>query len=104
MVAARALVILAVALLASGCGPGSTPSPDAGGGDLIVDSPQIVNGSIAAAQTCDGGDQAPEVHWSPLPTGGRGVLMEMLDPDAPGGTFTHWLAYSDADTGTTVGG
>jgi len=104
MVAARTLGIAAVAVLVNACGPGSSPAPDAGGGDLIVDSPQIVDGSIAAAQTCDGGDHAPEVRWSPLPTGGRSVLVEMLDPDAPGGTFTHWLAYSDADSGTTVGG
>lgn len=104
MVGARALVILAAALLASGCGPGSAPVPDAGGGELIVDSPQIVDGAIAAAQTCDGGDHAPEVRWSPLPTGGRSVLVEMLDPDAPGGGFTHWLEYQDADSGTTAGG
>jgi hypothetical protein len=26
-------------------------------------------------------------------TGTQELVIEMLDPDAPGGTFTHWLVY-----------
>lgn len=99
------LIIVAAGLMASACGPGANgPPPPQSGGDLVVDSPQIVAGAIPRAQTCDGGDHAPEVRWAPLPTDARSVLVEMIDPDAPGGGFTHWLAFQDADTGSTAGG
>ena len=107
VVGARTAALLAAGVMASACGPGSSTTPPLeGGGDLVVDSPEIVAGAIASAQTCDGGDVAPEVRWAPLPTEARSALVEMVDPDAPGGTFTHWLAFSDASagSGTTAAG
>src|SRR5260370_42141658 len=34
----------------------------------------------------------PRLQWSTPPPGTQELAIEMLDPDAPGGTFTHWLA------------
>ncbi len=38
--------------------------------------------------TCDGADRSPELSWSAPPAGTKSI-----DPDAPSGDFTHWLAF-----------
>ena len=43
--------------------------------------------------TCDGDDVAPELSVSDVPDGTRSFALIMDDPDAPKGTFTHWLLY-----------
>jgi Raf kinase inhibitor-like YbhB/YbcL family protein len=43
--------------------------------------------------TCDGADRPPDIDISHPPAGTRSFALIMEDPDAPGGTFTHWLAY-----------
>jgi hypothetical protein len=43
--------------------------------------------------TCDGNDVPPPLAWSDAPEGTRSFALVMDDPDAPGGTFTHWLLY-----------
>jgi Raf kinase inhibitor-like YbhB/YbcL family protein len=41
--------------------------------------------------TCDGEDVSPALEWSGAPAGTRAFALVMDDPDAPSGTFTHWL-------------
>lgn len=43
--------------------------------------------------TCDGSDTPPSIKVSDPPKGTRSFALIMDDPDAPKGTFTHWLAY-----------
>lgn len=43
--------------------------------------------------TCDGNDAPPPLKVSDPPDGTRSFAVIMDDPDAPKGTFTHWLAY-----------
>jgi Raf kinase inhibitor-like YbhB/YbcL family protein len=43
--------------------------------------------------TCDGNDVAPPLAWSDAPEGTRSFALVMEDPDAPQGTFTHWMLY-----------
>ena len=43
--------------------------------------------------TCDGRDLAPPLSWSDAPEATRSFALVMDDPDAPRGTFTHWLLY-----------
>jgi phosphatidylethanolamine-binding protein (PEBP) family uncharacterized protein len=38
-------------------------------------------------------EPAPRLQWSTPPSGTQELAVETLDPDAPGGTFTHWLVY-----------
>lgn len=48
---------------------------------------------IPTRYTCDGDDVSPPLAWSDAPAGTRSLALVVDDPDAPGGTFTHWLAW-----------
>jgi Raf kinase inhibitor-like YbhB/YbcL family protein len=50
-------------------------------------------GTIPKQFTCDGNDQPPPLTVSDPPDGTKSFALIMDDPDAPNGTFTHWLAY-----------
>jgi Raf kinase inhibitor-like YbhB/YbcL family protein len=54
--------------------------------------------------TCDGDDVAPPLAWSDPPQGTRSFALVMEDPDAPRGTFTHWLLYDIPATTTELRG
>jgi Raf kinase inhibitor-like YbhB/YbcL family protein len=67
---------------------------------FTVTSPAFRNGSAVPKQfTCDGSDTPPPLEVSGAPEGTRSFAVIMDDPDAPNGTFTHWLAY-DVPAGT----
>jgi Raf kinase inhibitor-like YbhB/YbcL family protein len=50
-------------------------------------------GDIPRKYTCDGADLSPALSWQGIPPGTAELVLIMDDPDAPGGTFTHWLIY-----------
>ena len=43
--------------------------------------------------TCDGEDVSPPLQWSDPPQGTRSYALIMDDPDAPVGTWVHWVLY-----------
>lgn len=43
--------------------------------------------------TCSGEDLSPEISWTDLPEGTQSVAVIVDDPDAPVGTWTHWMVY-----------
>jgi Raf kinase inhibitor-like YbhB/YbcL family protein len=58
------------------------------GGDVAEGQP------IDPSFTCDGAGTSPALAWSEVPAGTAELALVMADPDAPGGTFTHWIAYA----------
>jgi Raf kinase inhibitor-like YbhB/YbcL family protein len=62
---------------------------------LTLISPSIAPGSaIAAENSCTGGDRSPALSWSNAPQATKSFALIVEDPDAPGGTFIHWVAYN----------
>ena len=53
--------------------------------------------SFPAEHSCDGDDVSPLVRWDGEPKGTVTFALIMEDPDAPGGTFTHWIVYNLPD-------
>ena len=89
-------VLLAMALLA-GCSGGDEVDPAStaeGLGEMEVTSTAYVNESaIPVRYTCDGDDFSPPITLTGLPEGTASLALLMDDPDAPGGTWSHWVAY-----------
>jgi Raf kinase inhibitor-like YbhB/YbcL family protein len=57
-------------------------------------------GPIPGRHTCEGDDVSPALAWTDPPPGTRTLALIVDDPDAPIGTFTHWLAWNiDPSTG-----
>lgn len=52
-----------------------------------------VGGEIPKKFTCEGEDVSPALTWNEPPQGAQSFALIADDPDAPGGTFTHWLVY-----------
>jgi Raf kinase inhibitor-like YbhB/YbcL family protein len=47
---------------------------------------------IPEIHSCDGANISPPLSWSGAPAGTRSFALLCDDPDAPGGTWTHWAA------------
>ncbi len=50
-------------------------------------------GSIPTAHTADGPDRSPRIEIAGVPAGVRSFALVLDDPDAPGGTWVHWVIY-----------
>lgn len=68
-------------------------------------------GAIPRRHTCEGGDLAPALRWSGVPTAARSLVLIVDDPDAPDPaapqrTWVHWvlLDIPPAATGIPEGG
>ena len=51
-------------------------------------------GEIPAKYTCTGADVSPALSWTEPPANTQTLALIVDDPDAPSGTFTHWLLYN----------
>lgn len=49
--------------------------------------------TIPKKHTCDGPDISPQLEWDNVPEGTVSFAIIMEDPDAPSGTWVHWLVY-----------
>ncbi len=50
-------------------------------------------GTIPKTFTCSGTDESPELNWSAVPAEAKSLALIVDDPDAPLGTWNHWLLY-----------
>ncbi len=51
-------------------------------------------GLIPRRHTCDGKDVSPPLSWSGIPEGAKSLALICDDPDAPGKTWVHWVAFN----------
>lgn len=94
---ASRIALLGGLLLVSlpGCGANGSPPTGETAMTLQLTSPAFENGSdIPRKHTCDGADVSPALNWSAPPAGARSFCLIMDDPDAPGGTWVHWVLYN----------
>jgi hypothetical protein len=90
------LLIAAFALALPGCAerisdsqPGGTPMT------LEVSSPAFKEGEMIPKEyTGDGKDMSPPLRWGEAPSGTKSFALICEDPDAPDGTWTHWVLFN----------
>jgi Raf kinase inhibitor-like YbhB/YbcL family protein len=62
---------------------------------MNLSSSAIASGTaIADDYACTGADRSPALTWSNAPQATKTFALVVADPDAPGGTFIHWVAYN----------
>ncbi|HCE16716.1 MAG TPA: YbhB/YbcL family Raf kinase inhibitor-like protein [Anaerolinea thermolimosa] len=62
---------------------------------IELSSPAFQAGQpIPPRYTCDGEDSSPPLQWGDPPEGTRSFALIMDDPDAPAGTWVHWVVYN----------
>ena len=52
------------------------------------------NGTIPVAYTMNGANMNPPLHIEGVPAGARSLALEVDDPDAPNGSFNHWVLFN----------
>jgi Raf kinase inhibitor-like YbhB/YbcL family protein len=50
--------------------------------------------AIPPDYACTGDDRSPALTWSGAPNATKAFVLIVEDPDAPGGSFIHWVAYN----------
>lgn len=99
-----ALIVIIILVLAVACGGGEevipTPEPSAiqtkeGEVTMHIISPAFRNGeAIPRKYTCDGDDVSPQLEWGDVPPNVISFALIVDDPDAPVGTWVHWVLYN----------
>jgi len=70
-------------------------APDELPGSLVVTSPAFREGGmIPDTYSRDGRNLSPPLAWTTGPRGTACYAVEVLDPDAPNGTWVHWIAWN----------
>jgi Raf kinase inhibitor-like YbhB/YbcL family protein len=101
------IVVLLCAGVVSGCGgeqtsdSGEGDAPPATTASIRVTSTAFTDGArIPVGFTCDGDETSPPLAWS-APDADKPAAWAVVvdDPDAPGGTFVHWVVL-DIPAGT----
>ena len=91
----RAVIALLLVAAAASCGGDAddVPVPEAPM-TITLRSTAFADGDIIpGVYTCDGDDVSPPLEWSGVPSGTAGLAVVVEDPDAPGGTFVHWVLW-----------
>ena len=62
---------------------------------LTLTSRAFAHGAaIPSRHTCDGQDMSPPLAWNEPPSGTKSFVLINDDPDAPMGTWVHWIVYN----------
>ena len=50
--------------------------------------------AIPRGYTCDGANVSPPFEWTGVPKSAKTIAIIADDPDAPSGTFVHWILFN----------
>jgi Raf kinase inhibitor-like YbhB/YbcL family protein len=96
-----AVVLLSLAVMACATRPQTTaqsPVANTPKGDKLeiklTSAAFKEGGPIPRAYTCDGVNVSPPLEWSGVPKTAKTLAIVCDDPDAPGGTWVHWVLYN----------
>lgn len=92
------LFVLMLVNLICFCTPGKPSEVKTKGGkkmEMKLKSNAFSEGGFIPAQyTCDGKDISPPLTWEGVPPETKSIALICDDPDAPMGTWVHWVVYN----------
>jgi Raf kinase inhibitor-like YbhB/YbcL family protein len=100
-----AWVMGASILLLAGCSKQSASLAPVGGNEMSIQisSPAFKEGeNIPRIYTCDDQNVSPPLTWTGVPTNTMSLALIMDDPDAPTGTWVHWVLFNLAARTTNL--
>lgn len=94
-----ASIIAAACIVLAGCAPKPTAEKPsaiiAGGSPMTITSPAFADGdTIPKRFSAYGDSKSPELDWADVPEGAKSFALICRDPDAPSGTFIHWVIFN----------
>jgi len=105
--------VLAVTVVATvaACGGGQQQEvPDVTSSESISESITVTSSAFTQGRpipvefTCNGAGKVPPLAWQGTPSNAAALALVVDDPDAPSGTFTHWVVLDlPSDTGGLTG-
>lgn len=101
------ILVVAFSLLLAGCSAHvQQPASAATANDaapIHLTSAAFADGqAIPDKYTCHGQDISPPLQWTGAPSQTKSIALTCEDPDAPSGTFTHWLIFNVPATATSL--
>jgi Raf kinase inhibitor-like YbhB/YbcL family protein len=92
------IALAAILILLAGCAPAEAPEPkdiDYKGDMMKITSSAFkADEVIPSKHTCEGEDISPELKIADIPKNTKTLAIICDDPDAPVGTFVHWVAWN----------
>jgi Raf kinase inhibitor-like YbhB/YbcL family protein len=92
------LLGLAWVAITMGCSPAGQAGRATEGGigmQIQLSSTAFKEGeAIPVAYTCDGKNISPPLSWASVPQGAQSLALIVDDPDAPAGTWVHWVVFN----------
>lgn len=87
--------LLGLSALAVACGSSNSEIDVSSATAMQLESSAfIADGLIPRKYTCDGENISPPLRWNDSPPTTKSLALICDDPDAPGGTFVHWVLYN----------
>ena len=90
--------VIAISIMVFGCGKKEAAESETKGEEIMdiqVSSTAFEEGGMIPAQyTADGANVSPPLTWSGIPEGTKCLALISDDPDAPMGTWVHWVLYN----------
>jgi Raf kinase inhibitor-like YbhB/YbcL family protein len=109
MASRRNLIILGAALLIASCGSGKNEQTMKKEAAMTTDSTSglvLASGAFKKGEAipkqygCKGADISPPLEWSNIPNNTKTLALIVDDPDAPMGTWVHWVIFNIPSTAT----
>lgn len=95
--------VCALVLGLSACNRDGNPSPPSASASTSQAGLKVTSRAFAHGATiprkygCKGEDVSPPLAWSGVPASAKGLALVMYDPDAPAGTWVHWVLLLPPD-------
>jgi Raf kinase inhibitor-like YbhB/YbcL family protein len=91
----KTVTLLLVLGIVTGCRGAKGPELGAESPSILLTTAAFHDGDrIPGSYTCDGANTSPALTWSDPPSATKSFALVMDDPDAPMGSFVHWVIYN----------